>query len=383
MSVNGQVSSVAYSGRRGVYHESLRGTRSSEAGELTVKGDRQYESGRSPVEAVAKNAVGEHLSRKKKPISQDNFSSKDFLGQDSNKRVKKTKLKKLKSFMHVFLGGLRSEPSSEPSSEPTSSPTNTHTGDSEGTVRIHHLPQNDSSPTPASPDSTTGLGGSPQRQSSVPPPASVLVARGAEVPGLCGLHNHGNTCFMNAIVQCLSNTDPLAEYMVTDLYKNAINRHKFSSRNFSSQGEITEKFASLLKCLWNGQYDPEVTGQFKEVVGKYSSQYQGSSQHDAQEFFLWLLDSVHEDLNQGGKRKYRPLKVGGCGWPKYCILKAGGCGWVNTLQHTFFKHNDCWYQWESLRNKSLSFFFLLRVYLPLAFLSPPSESGREAKLAIG
>jgi len=26
-------------------------------------------------------------------------------------------------------------------------------------------------------------------------------------------------------------------------------------------------------------------------------QYRGNAQHDAQEFLLWLLDRVHEDLN--------------------------------------------------------------------------------------
>lgn len=39
-------------------------------------------------------------------------------------------------------------------------------------------------------------------------------------------------------------------------------------------------------------------------------QYRGNAQHDAQEFLLWLLDRVHEDLNNvvnsGGMP---PLKV--------------------------------------------------------------------------
>lgn len=39
-------------------------------------------------------------------------------------------------------------------------------------------------------------------------------------------------------------------------------------------------------------------------------QYRGNAQHDAQEFLLWLLDRVHEDLNNAVKYSgMPPLKV--------------------------------------------------------------------------
>merc|ERR1719342_917178 len=55
-------------------------------------------------------------------------------------------------------------------------------------------------------------------------------------------------------------------------------------------------------------YDPEISDKFKSLVDKYGSQYKGGSQHDAQEFLLWLLDRVHEELNTATKKNYKRLK---------------------------------------------------------------------------
>lgn len=129
-----------------------------------------------------------------------------------------------------------------------------------------------------------------------------------EVYSLTGIKNHGNTCFMNAIIQCLAHTDLLAEYFVLGDYKKDMKR-KAQNKKFGTRGEVTEKLAILLHHLWSSQYNSQISSDFKVVVGQHGLQYRGYAQHDAQEFFLWLLDKVHEDLNRATKKKYKPNKV--------------------------------------------------------------------------
>ncbi|CAG2116328.1 unnamed protein product, partial [Medioppia subpectinata] len=118
--------------------------------------------------------------------------------------------------------------------------------------------------------------------------------------GYTGLQNLGNTCFMNSVVQCLSNTDPFRDYFTSGSYVPDIN----TNNPFGSGGVICRTFADLMRQLWSGTETSVAPVKLKERMGEKCSTFSSYMQQDAQEFCAFLLDVLHEDLN---RRRERPV----------------------------------------------------------------------------
>ncbi|UJR38137.1 hypothetical protein I4U23_030816 [Adineta vaga] len=114
--------------------------------------------------------------------------------------------------------------------------------------------------------------------------------------GLCGLQNLGNTCFMNSVLQCLSNTKPLLLYCLDDKLENQLN----TSTTSVMKGVLMKEYASLIRKMWLPSENRSIVSpsSFKNTIGKFAPRFTGYSEQDSQEFLRYLLQGLSEDVNR-------------------------------------------------------------------------------------
>ncbi|KYB26971.1 ubiquitin carboxyl-terminal hydrolase 32 isoform X2 [Tribolium castaneum] len=154
-------------------------------------------------------------------------------------------------------------------------------------------------------------------------------------PGATGLHNLGNTCFMNAALQAVSNTRPLTLYFQRDGQLCELN----SVNPLGTKGMVARRYAELCRELWAGSTRSVAPLKLRYCVTKHAPHLGGGGQHDSQELLAWLLDALHEDLNRVARKQYSELKDSG-GRPDEVVAEEA---WVQHLARDHSIITDLFY----------------------------------------
>ena len=120
-----------------------------------------------------------------------------------------------------------------------------------------------------------------------------------------GLINFSVTCYMNATIQCLLATIPLSQFFLDNRWRDYIQKNWKGSN-----GIMPEIYANLVRSLWRGDVQAVRPTSLRNFCARLNPEWGVDRQQDAKEFFDFLVDCLHEDLNINWERNpLRPLTM--------------------------------------------------------------------------
>ena len=117
-------------------------------------------------------------------------------------------------------------------------------------------------------------------------------------PTLIGLQNIGATCFMNATLQCLSQTKDLTNYFLdTNRSADKIRNNNIAMKNRNDL-QLSPVYLELVKNLWNkdnvnGYIEPR---RFMKTVEDMNPLFKLGQAGDSKDFIIFILEQFHNEL---------------------------------------------------------------------------------------
>ena len=114
---------------------------------------------------------------------------------------------------------------------------------------------------------------------------------------LIGLKNIGQTCYMNSVLQCMSNLYHITNYFLNPTKKNIIYSNTVTMPNKNAPS-LSIAYKELIDNLWKGKPKiPYAPHNFKDILGKLNPLFKDQKAGDSKDLIVFLLMQLHEELN--------------------------------------------------------------------------------------